>query len=65
MWITEDEAVVMFARYCRARFGVSASRQARGKAKSLRKRGDLRGGAVWNKVADEIEKEGQPISRAA
>ena len=65
MWISEDEAVVMFARYCRARFGLSASRQAREKAKSLRKRGDLRGDAIWNKVADEIEKKGKPISRAA
>ena len=65
MWITEDEAVVMFARYCRARFGTSASRQARGKAKSLRKRGDLKGHVIWNKVADQIEKDNQALSRAA
>jgi hypothetical protein len=65
MWITEDEAVVIFARYCRARFGVSASRQARGKAISLRRRGDIRGHEIWNKVADEIEKGSQALSRAA
>ena len=55
MWITQDEAVVIFARYCRARFGKSASRRVRAKAKSLEKRGDLHGHQVWNKVADELE----------
>jgi len=63
MWITQDEAVVMFARYCRARFGKAASQQVRAKAKALRKRGDIEGWRVWNKVAQEIEK--LPVSRRA
>ena len=57
MWITQDEAVVMFARYCRARFGKSAVYRVRAKAKALEKRGDIKGHHVWNKVADEIEKK--------
>jgi len=68
MWITQDEANVMFARYCRARFGKVAREQARAKAKALKKRGDLDGFIVWNKVADEIEKlerSSQPPSTAA
>ena len=63
MWITQDEAVVMFARYCRARFGKDASQQVRAKAKALRERGDIEGWRVWNKVAQEIEK--LPVSRRA
>lgn len=60
MWITQDEAVTMFARYCRARFGKSASHRVRAKANSLEKRGDLRGQQVWNKVADELEGRAAP-----
>jgi len=56
MWITQDEANVMFARYCRARYGKAASEQVRAKAKALKKRGDVEGYIVWNKVADEIDK---------
>jgi hypothetical protein len=63
MWITEDEAVVMFARYCRARFGKSAIRQVRSKAAALEKRGDTKGHDVWNKVANEIEKKSKPRSK--
>jgi len=55
MHVTSDQAVVMFARYCRARFGTAASRTVRAKAKTLRKRGDFEGHDVWNRVADEID----------
>ena len=61
MWITEDEAVVMFARYCRARFGRSAGHRVRAKAKFLEKRGDQKGHLVWNKVADELEQPSRAI----
>ena len=56
MHITQNEAVTMFARYCRARFGKKAVHRVRQKAKALQKRGDVEGHAVWNKVADEIER---------
>jgi len=67
MWITQDEAVVMFARYCRTRFGDAATQQvrAKAKAKALRKRGDAEGYRVWNKVAREIEKLRIPRDAAA
>ena len=60
MWITQDEAVVMFARYCRARFGKTASKKVRAKAKALQKRGDVEGHHVWNKVAEELDKSVKP-----
>jgi hypothetical protein len=56
MQVTSHEDVVMFARYCRARFGKTAGRTARARAKALAKRGDTQGHAVWNEVADEIER---------
>jgi len=56
MWITPDEAVVMFARYCCARFGRTASQKVRTKAQELKQRGDTEGHDIWNKVAEEIEK---------
>ena len=65
MWITEDQAIVMFARYCRARFGEAASQQVRAKARALEKRGDAKGHHAWTKVAQEIEKQAEPISPAA
>ena len=39
MWITQDEAIVMLARHCRARFGKSDIQGVRTKAKALQKRG--------------------------
>jgi len=65
MWITEDEAVVMFARYCRARFGKSASRRVREKARTLEQRGDTRGHLIWNKVAEAIDEEAKLRAAAA
>jgi hypothetical protein len=59
MWITMDEAITMFARYCRSRFGDAAIEQAKAKAKLLQKRGDAEGHRVWNQVAVEIEKQRQ------
>jgi len=56
MSITADEAVVMFARYCRARLGKTASQKVRAKAQELKQRGDTDGHDIWNKVAEEIEK---------
>ena len=64
MWITTDEAVVMFARYCAARFGGAASRKARARAKALHKRGDVQGHDVWNRVADEIDRGTKSKPRA-
>jgi ribosomal protein L18E len=52
----QNEAVAMFARYCRARFGKNAVHTVRERARALRKQGDVEGHDVWNRVADEIEK---------
>ena len=60
MWISRHEAVAIFARYCRARFGRSSSLHVRARAQALKRRGDIEGHQVWDRVADEIEKQEQP-----
>jgi hypothetical protein len=65
MQITSHDAVVMFARYCQARLGKAASRKVRATAQALEKRGDHQGHAVWNQVADEIDKGVKPVFKPA
>lgn len=65
MHITSHDAVVMFARYCRARLGKAASRKVRATAKALEERGDHEGHAVWNQVADEIDGGIKPVTKRA
>ena len=65
MQVTSHEAVVIFACYCRARFGKAASHKARARAKTLERRGDTGGFAVWSEVAEEIEKGVKPHSRTS
>jgi hypothetical protein len=55
MWVpTQDEAIVMFARFLTARRGTAASMVARTTANKLQD-GDLEGQRIWDAVADSIE----------
>jgi len=57
MWVpTQDEAIVMFARFLKARHGTAASIVARKKAKTLQNAGDLEGQKIWNAVADKVDR---------
>ena len=55
MWITPEEAVVIYARFCRARFGARAKDVVSAKARDLEKCGDLEGKRVWTEVARELD----------
>jgi hypothetical protein len=55
-WIDLDEAVEMYARICRARYGDTAMRKVRTRAMELRRAGDLEGGRVWDEVAKELDR---------
>jgi len=55
MWIKLPEAVKMYARFCEARYGTSASKTVREKAQQLKLKGDLQGHQIWIDVAAEIE----------
>ena len=56
MWIELPDAVKMFARYCKARYGTAASERVREKADELGQKGDLQGQLIWRDVAREIER---------
>ena len=56
MWIpTQDEAVLMYARFLKARHGAAASKLARQTAHTLQNNGDLAGYRIWNAVADATD----------
>ena len=57
MWVpTQDEAVLIYARFLRARHGAAASKLARKKAGVLQDQGDLEGYKIWNAVADAVDR---------
>ena len=60
MWFpTEDEAVDMFARFLKSRHRGAAGRYAREHADKLLAKGDFRGYAIWNRVADAVENKAE------
>jgi len=54
MWISSEDAIKIYARFCRAHYGAGAVKKVRDRARELKRRGDLEGHQVWNEVADEI-----------
>jgi hypothetical protein len=54
MHISLQEAIVVYARMCRARYGGRAAHIVTEQAHALRKRGDDDGAQVWQQVAVEI-----------
>lgn len=55
MWITTDQAVEMYARFFRSRYGANAGKFADEKTAELRNAGDSDGERVWTQVRREIE----------
>jgi hypothetical protein len=57
MWVpTHDEAVLIYARFLKARHGNAASKLARKTAKTLQDEGDDSGHKIWNAVADAVDR---------
>jgi len=56
-WLpTQDEAILMYARFLKARHGTAASNLARKTAKTLNDEGDVDGHKIWNTVADAVDR---------
>jgi hypothetical protein len=55
MWIELPEAVKIYARFCKARYGSGAGKAVREKANELKRRGDIHGHRIWTEVAEQIE----------
>jgi len=60
MWITTEQAIDIYARYCKARFGARATRLARARVAELRKSGDVEGERIWNEVSRRVEEQTRP-----
>ncbi len=61
MNITLDEAVEIYAKVLRHRYGPKAENYARERAASFKQRDDREGDQIWSQVADlvvQIEKHG-------
>jgi len=56
MWITREEAIVMYAKFCRSHYGFNAYQKVKERASQLADDGDFEGEKIWNQVATEIEK---------
>jgi hypothetical protein len=59
MWISREDAVVMYANFCCAHYGFNAYQKVKERAKQLAHYGDFDGEKIWNQVAAEIEKAPQ------
>ena len=53
--ITTDQAIEMYARFCKARYGADAKRMADAKAAELGQAGDNEGERVWRAVRNKID----------
>ena len=58
----QHEAVKMYARFFKKRYGRSASKRVRVKAEEFKRKADLRGHEVWNDVAREMEQSSDTSS---
>ena len=58
MRIDSSDAAAMYARACRAWYGKRAIKVVNEQIRSLKRRGDIQGVAVWSKVADQVSQLG-------
>jgi hypothetical protein len=54
MYVSVDEAVTIYARFCHAWYGGRAERVARSRIQHLRRKGDTKGVEVWEKLVHEL-----------
>jgi hypothetical protein len=55
MWVTNEQAAEIYARFCKARYGGDAIKVIRTRVAELRKLGDRDGERIWNLVAQKVE----------
>ena len=51
MFVTEEEAAAMYARWCRSWYGAKAKSVIRAKIRALKAKGDDKGAEAWERVA--------------
>ena len=63
MWVTTNQAIDIYARYCKARYGGHATKVTRERASELRRSGDIEGERIWNEVTRVVEERTAPQHR--
>jgi hypothetical protein len=58
MWITNDQAAEIYARFCRARYGAQAIKVIRKRIAELHRLGDTEGERIWKLVEQKLEPDG-------
>ena len=57
--VTTDQAVEIYARFCRAQYGSKARDVGESTSARLRRTGDTEGAKVWAKVGEQIDRAGE------
>ena len=70
MFITKKDAATVYAAACRKWYGTRAKSVTKSKIRQLKAKGDLKGVAAWQLVADELSHGGRerptvPVVRGA
>jgi len=55
MFVSDEEAAAMYARWCRNWYGVNAKSVVKSKIRALMAKGDRKGVRAWQQVADALE----------
>ena len=59
MFITKKDAATVYAAACRKWYGTRAKSVTKSKIRQLKAKGDLKGVAAWQLVADELSHGGR------
>lgn len=57
MWVTDEQAAEIYARFCKARYGSEAMTLIKARVAELNKRGDKKGERIWSLVAQKLDGE--------
>ena len=57
MFVSDEEAAAMYARWCRNWYGVNAKSVVKSKIRTLMAKGDRKGVRAWQQVADALERQ--------
>jgi len=55
MFVSDEEAAAMYARWCRSWYGVRAKSVVKSKIRALMAKGDRKGVKAWQQVAHALE----------
>ena len=61
MFVSDEEAAAMYARWCRNWYGVNAKSVVKSKIRTLMAKRDRKGVRAWQQVADALEHQAAEV----